>query len=142
MGKLKIKLLEGGYRNDNKIIRLLIDSKALFTGRVDLCALKTWLVENEKLIKECGFPMEKINGCSLAEQSYFFYENADADDDHNIDAMYEYRESHCLRFACRGIDFPDIYIGKNDGDHEISLYNDGEKWRYFFDIDDFYINLL
>jgi len=142
MGNLKIKLLSSNHQNDTKIIRLSIDSKTLFTGRVNFCAMKRWLFDNEKSIKECDFPMEKIKGCSLAEQSYFFYENVDACDDHNIDVMYEYRESHCLRFACRGVDFPDIYIGKNDGKHEVSLYTDSEKWRYYFDVDDFYVNLF
>ncbi|WP_333715442.1 hypothetical protein [Pantoea eucrina] len=72
MGKLKIKLLESDHRNDSAIINLSIDSKTLFMGRVDLCAFEKWLVENEKLIKECNFPMEKIKDCSLAEQSCFF----------------------------------------------------------------------
>jgi hypothetical protein len=144
MNILKITLLDSETQTDPKSISLSINSKLLFIGRVDLRSLKKWLLDNENAIRDDAFPIEKYTDCSLAESSYHFYEDIDADNDDAIDAidaMYNYRESHCLRFACRGTDFPDVYIGKNGAMHEISIYSSDEKWRYFFDVDDFFSEL-
>lgn len=141
MDILKIKLLDSETQTDPKSISLSINSELLFKGKVDLRSLTEWLIENESAIRDDVFPIEKYTNCSLAECAYHFYEEIDADDDDAIDAVYNYRESHCLRFACRGTNFPDIYIGKNGMMHEISIYSSDEKWRYYFDIDDFFSRL-
>lgn len=140
MNLLKIILLDGEGQTDAQFINILINSDSIFTGRVDLHALIEWFTANEKIIRDSDFPIENSNNYSLAECAYYFYENTDADDS-LIDVMYDYRKLHCLRFACRGTNFPDIYIGKNNGLYEISLYTSDEQWRYFFDIDNFFLTL-
>lgn len=142
MNVLKIDLIGNDWVSDSELISLSINSasssEVLFTGRIDLHSLTEWLTEHEIAIRENIFPIENSNNFSLAECAYYFYENVDADDDKAIDAMYEYRESHCLRFACRGYDFPDIYIGSNGGKSEISLHTNHMKWRHYFDINSFF----
>ncbi|UNK63072.1 hypothetical protein [Buttiauxella ferragutiae] len=142
MNNLEITLLDNNEQADAQLIKLSINSnvnaESLFTGRVDLRSLIDWLLEKERAIREDDFPINNLNGHSLAENSYCFYESVDSDNDDAIDAMYNYRTSHCLRFACRGTNIPDIYIGRNEGEYEISKYTLDEEWRYFFDINDFF----
>lgn len=67
------------------------------------------------------------------------------------DALYQFRESHSLRFAFRGVRVPPIIIGCNHNRGEVSLSTkvedeDGEwwdeslngDWSYIFDMNDFY----
>ncbi|MFD3242593.1 hypothetical protein ACE2AK_26125 [Rahnella perminowiae] len=84
-----------------------------------------------KAIRKADFPIVNLTQDSLAKKVHCFYESVDVDDDDLIDAMFDYRTSHCLRFACRGVDFPEIYIGKLGSEHEISLFTKNETWQYF-----------
>lgn len=145
MNKLNIILLESTLLKESQSIEISIESNSgmhpLFTGRVDFPAFTEWFIENEDAIRKSDFPVDNLTQYSLAKKTYCFYENVNADDDDLIDAMFDYRASHCLRFACRGVDFPEIYIGKLGDGHEISLFTQNEHWQYFFDIDDFFCKL-
>lgn len=142
MNKLNITLLNSAESKKAQAVEISIKSNgvlhALFTGIVDFQALIEWLKENEDAIRKADFPIVNLTDDSLAKKVHCFYESVDVDDDDLIDAMFDYRTSHCLRFACRGVDFPEIYIGKLVSKHEISLFTDNETWRYFFDVDDFF----
>ena len=142
MNKLNITLLNSAESKKAQAVEISIKSNgvlhALFTGIVDFQALIEWLKENEDAIRKADFPIVNLTDDSLAKKVHCFYESVDVDDDDLIDAMFDYRTSHCLRFACRGVDFPEIYIGKLGSKYEISLFTDNETWRYFFDVDDFF----
>ncbi|AEX52033.1 hypothetical protein GRAQ_01202 [Rahnella aquatilis CIP 78.65 = ATCC 33071] len=142
MNKLNIILLNSAESKKAQAVEISIKNNgvlhALFTGIVDFQALIEWLKENEDAIRKADFPIVNLTQDSLAKKVHCFYESVDVDDDDLIDAMFDYRTSHCLRFACRGVDFPEIYIGKLGSKHEISLFTDNETWRYFFDVDDFF----
>ncbi len=142
MNKLNVILFNSAEAKKSQAVEISIKSNdvlhALFTGIVDFQALIEWLKENEDAIRKADFPIVNLTEDSLAKKIHCFYESVDVDDDDLIDAMFDYRTSHCLRFACRGVDFPEIYIGKLVSKHEISLFTDNETWRYFFDVDDFF----
>ncbi|MBU9830635.1 hypothetical protein AB6869_05585 [Rahnella rivi] len=142
MNKLNVTLFNSAEAKKSQAVEISIKSNdvlhALFTGIVDFQALIEWLKENEDAIRKADFPIVNLTEDSLAKKIHCFYESVDVDDDDLIDAMFDYRTSHCLRFACRGVDFPEIYIGKLVSKHEISLFTDNETWRYFFDVDDFF----
>ncbi len=145
MNKLNIALLGPTSLQDAQFIEISVENEngvhALFAGRVDFPAFTEWLIENEDAIRKSDFPVDNSTQDSLAKKVHCFYESANADDDVLIDAMFDYRASHCLRFACRGVDFPEIYIGKLGSEHEISLFTKNEHWQYFFDVDDFFSKL-
>ena len=145
MNKLNIILLEPAPLQEPQSIEISIENNSglhsLFAGRVDLLALTEWFIENEDAIRKLDFPVDNLTQDSLAKKVHCFYESVSVDDDDLIDAMFHYRASHCLRFACRGVDFPEIYIGKLGSEHEISLFTQNEHWQYFFDIDDFFCKL-
>ncbi|QMV53024.1 hypothetical protein [Ewingella americana] len=145
MNKLSIRLIESASLKYPQSIEISIESSSelhlLFTGRVDLPAFTEWFIENEDAIRKSDFPVDNLTQDSLAEKVHCFYENANVDDDDLIDAMFDYRASHCLRFACRGVNFPEIYIGKLGSGHEVSLFTQNENWQYFFDVDDFFCKL-
>ncbi|PNK65153.1 MULTISPECIES: hypothetical protein [Pantoea] len=114
---------------------------SLFVGRVNLNEFTGWLLEHEKEIREDEIPFDKSRGNSLAEIIYDAYNKLDTDDDELVDKMYNYRSGHCLRFATRGNDFPEVYIGKAGESYEVSKFSSTESWRYPIDIDDFFCNL-
>lgn len=114
---------------------------SLFVGRVNIKEFIGWLLEHEKEIREDEIPFDKAQGNSLAEIIYDAYNKLDADDDELVDKMYDYRSGHCLRFAARGTDFPEIYIGKAGESYEVSKFSSKENWRYPIDIDDFFRSL-
>jgi len=142
MNKLNIISHESVPLQESQFIEISIKNNSgmhsLFAGRVDLLALTEWFIENEDAIRKSDFPVDNLTHDSLAKRVYCFYESVNVDDDDLIDAMFDYRACHCLRFACRGVDFPEIYIGKLGSEHEISLFTQSEHWRYFFDVDDFF----
>jgi len=114
------------------------EKHSLFVGEVDVNEFIEWFFEHEKEIREHEIPINKLSGQSLAENIYLSYNILDVEDDEIVDKMYEYRSGHCLRFAARGNDFPEIYIGKLGGVYEISKYSPTESWRYPIDIDGFF----
>ncbi|MEN3753896.1 hypothetical protein ABC733_18260 [Mangrovibacter sp. SLW1] len=135
MGRLNIRLLDIGSLDDGQLIDLTMEEngslKNLFKGRVDFQLLIEWFLDNEEDIKSLEIPVGHLTDMSIAEGVHSIYENLDVDNDEVVDKMFDYRSSHCLRFASRGTDFPEIYIGKNGVRYEISIFNECEQWRYF-----------
>lgn len=145
MNELSISFLGSASLQHPQFIEISLENEngvhALFTGQVDFLAFTEWLIENEDTIRKSDFPVDNLTQYSLAKKVNCFYESANVDDDVLIDAMFGYRASHCLRFACRGVDVPEIYIGKLGSKHEISLFAQNEHWQHFFDVDDFFSKL-
>ncbi|WP_241578753.1 hypothetical protein [Rosenbergiella nectarea] len=145
MNKLSIIVLKEILDNESQLISLSIKidniSYSLYIGELKLSELIDWLVENEGIIRNEKFPVSEGNQESLAKKVQHFYESLDISKDYLVDKMFDYRASHCLRFACRGTDISEIYIGKSDNGYEISKCTKYEHWQYFFDIDDFFHTL-
>jgi len=145
MNSLNVKLLDVMLPVDGQLIDLSIEEngslKTLFKGVVDYHQFIEWIIENESAIRLSDFPIDGLGDESIAKRICDFYEKLDVDNDELVDLMFDYRSSHCLRFASRGSDFPEIYIGKSVVGHEVSIFNEHEKWRYFFNVDDFFHKL-
>ena len=141
MGRLNIGLLDVGSLDDGQLIDLTMEEngslKSLFKGRVDFQSFIKWFLDNEEDIKSLEIPVKYLTRMSIAEGIHSIYESLDVNNDEVVDRMFDYRSSHCLKFASRGTNFPEIYIGKNGVKYEVSIFNEREQWRYFFDIDDF-----
>ncbi|MDN0096936.1 hypothetical protein [Yersinia rohdei] len=146
MNKLRIGLLKGSLHDECQLIDISIknkaDSMSVFCGNINLPSFIEWLSDNENEIKVSELPIDTTSDKSLAYQIWHFYEREEIENDIIIDAMFDYRASHCLRFAARGTDFPEIYIGKLGCKHEISLFTGNDSWQYFIDIYDFYKNII
>lgn len=141
MNKLNIISKDGCLYNEPQLIEISIGEQKTYTlyeGYVDLHQLIGWLIENESAIRNDRFPTELTEQCFIAKKVTEFYQSLNTENDELIDLMFEYRSSHCLRFGCRGTDFPEIYIGIIDNNYEVSLLSERDKWSYFFDIEGFY----
>ncbi len=145
MNKLYLGLIDRTSPDGSQLIDLSIkkhDSQlSIFRGRVNISEFLEWFRDNEEKIKSSDLPINEPSSESLAKKIQRFYESVDVEDDELVDAMFDYRACHCLRFAARGTDLPEIYIGKSVEGHEISLFDDNQDWQYFIDINDFFSNL-
>ncbi|MDU4844060.1 MAG: hypothetical protein E6X49_23380 [Leclercia adecarboxylata] len=141
MNKLNIISKDVCIYNEPQLIEISIGEQkihTLYEGYVDLHQLIGWLIDNEPTIRKDRLPTELTEQCFIAKKVAEFYESLDTENDELIDLMFEYRSSHCLRFGCRGTDFPEIYIGIIDNNYEVSLLSESDTWSYLFDIEDFY----
>ncbi|WP_271311610.1 hypothetical protein [Yersinia intermedia] len=145
MNKLKISLLKNSLQDEYQLVDISIKNEtsliSIFCGNINLSRFIEWLLDNESEIKTSELPIDITDSGSLAYQIWHFYESEEIGNDIIVDAMFDYRASHCLRFGVRGTDFPEIYIGKLGSKHEISMFTSNDSWRYFIDINDFYKNL-
>lgn len=106
----------------------------------NLAALLEWLYENEEpLLTEqlLFYGFDTYN--SVAESVRHFYDDTDVvpENDELFDLMYAYRKRHGLRFALRGSNIDDIYIGLFRGRYEISRWDHGAQWNYEIDLETF-----
>lgn len=141
MNKLNIISKNVCFNNEPQLIEISISEQkrhTLYVGYVDLHGLIGWLIDNESEIRKEKLPADLNEQCFIAKKVAEFYESLDTENDELIDLMFEYRSSHCLRFGCRGTDFPEIYIGKINDNYEVSLLSEKDAWSYLFDIEDFY----
>ncbi|MGC6389059.1 hypothetical protein ACMV8I_15570 [Ewingella sp. S1.OA.A_B6] len=143
MNKLYLGLIEKTSQYGSQWVDLSVKKDdsliSLFRGRVNISELLDWFRDNEEEIKSSDLPINEPSSGSLAKKIQRFYEYVEIEDDEIVDAMFDYRACHCLRFAARGTNFPEIYIGKKVDGHEISLFTDEQDWQYFIDIDDFFL---
>ena len=128
---------------DNKIIWGVIELKILSEDRTkvvknvfklewDLRVLILWGLENKQNIFNETVPFViSDNNDSIAKQIHTFYQKNDFEDEILMDRVFEYRRSHGLRFALRGTDIPEIYIGKSGDNIEISFFEKNGEWRYY-----------
>lgn len=118
----------------------------VFKIKWDINCLLNWAVENKNSLLFEPFPMPTIVGRTLAESIRAFYRAVDLEDDEKVDEkldeMYDYRTRHGLRFALRGVDILDIYLGLNSTGYEISCFDEiegrePEHWAYQVDLESF-----
>lgn len=125
--KIRIYIMEGG---------LLV--KEIIAIEWDLNVLIEWLMENEHAILN-QFPPEFIKCKNIAKGVADFYDGVDPDDEYTIDLVYDYRLKHSLRFALRGTDIKDVYIGLNkEKSITVSSFNDKEDWCFVVGLDNFF----
>jgi hypothetical protein len=111
--------------------------RTVFHIQWDLTVLAEWLTANrDDLVTEEMPGIEKET--SVAKSIFNFYEHIlpDEENDALMDSMYTYRASHGLRFAFRGVDLDDIYIGLFEEKLTISAVAP-EEWSYEIDRDAF-----
>ena len=78
---------------------------------------------------------------TIAKSIFNFYDQfEDTNDLNELNRLYKYRERHGLRFALRGYDVADIYIGKVGEYHTISLCDKENDWSYNIDMRQFIID--
>lgn len=65
------------------------------------------------------------------------FPNEDEEEYQWYDGLFNYSEKHCLWFALRGANIPDIIIGLNHSVGEISQSDEQEEWAYQFDMPTF-----
>jgi hypothetical protein len=95
-----------------------------------------WFVENEYVIRNEKAPIPVEKNVTLAEAIDRFYERYDPDSDEiiELDRLYQFRQQHGIRFAFRGQNIPDVYIGLINGKHEISSSEKGSSFNHNIDI--------
>lgn len=84
---------------------------------VDLGRFRDWCVGLLAASEE-ELPLRTMRGESIAAAVDRAYEELDPESPgHEVLAsrLYEYRSRHCLTFGNRGVDMPDVYIGKLNG---------------------------
>ncbi len=113
--------------------------RVLFDWEWDLRCLLGWLKVNKINLLEQECPLENINGeHSIAALIFHFYDSDEEYDDDLIDKIFNYRAAHGIRFALSGTDVPNIYLGKNNGRHEVSFFDGVISWSYEIDMKDFF----
>lgn len=117
--------------------------KTLLIIEWDLKPLVCWLYDNVDFLLNENYPVELAHlGASIASKMKAFYDS-DADvDDSLFESVFHYRQRHGIRFAVRGTDTKDIYVGKNGSEYEISCCDDNEVWAYSVDLELFLQNMM
>lgn len=109
----------------------------IFKIRWDAMCFLNWIMENKKYIIYDS-PIKLIDGSvSIAFGIERYYEIADPDNIEELDMVFEYSKRHGLRFALRGVDIDEVYIGKTEKGHEISYCSDNSIWSYKIDLLEF-----
>ncbi len=102
----------------------------LFSALFDDQSPLQWIENNQVNIEEGDFPLGDIKGDSIFEKIKNFYISQYANEDSYIDIIYQYKLSHGLHFAFRGVECKEIYIGKFKGNYQLS----GENVHHEFNI--------
>ncbi|MBD1364855.1 hypothetical protein IDJ77_13620 [Mucilaginibacter sp. ZT4R22] len=115
--------------------------KIIFDTQWDVKVLVAWVIENQVYLLAEEYPFS-LQESSVAEGLHNFYEGLDLDgdsieEDELLDLVYNYRVRHGLRFAMRGTDIDDVFIGPINGETTISCFNDFSNWNYKVEIDGF-----
>lgn len=115
--------------------------RIIFDTQWDVKVFVAWVLKNQNflLAEECP---ALLPGLSIAEGLHDFYEGLDLDSESKeeaelLDLVYNYRERHGLRFAMRGTDIDDIFIGPMNGEITVSCFNKFSNWSYKVDIERF-----
>ena len=111
----------------------------------DLALLAEWFTENQAAL--AGETLPRSNRVDLRKYSIAralnllwqreFPDDDDAGADRWHDLLYGYWRRHSLRSALPGARIPDIIIGCNRGQGEVSRSDEGGEWAYQFDMDQF-----
>lgn len=109
----------------------------VFKIKWDAMCFLNWFIENKQAIIYEN-PIELIDGgVSIACGIEKFYGNVDPDNLAELDMVFEYSKRHGLRFALRGVDINEVYIGKTEKGYEISYCNNDSIWSYKIDLLEF-----
>jgi hypothetical protein len=96
--------------------------------------LRDWLNKNQERLLNEPFPVE-TEAASIASALSAFYEEVDPDVSGNeLERVYDYRTAHGLRFALRGTDIDDIYLGRWRGRFQISACRGADEWSDNLDL--------
>lgn len=141
---------EVGFSWDAKLgaIKLLARDHPEAKGEVlldikwDVKELLRWLDENAGSIVEVPLPEFVEWKGSIYNSIDGFYERSEGVGDVEDDAVFEFRQSHGIRFALRGVDVPDIYLGCGPNGGEISGEIEGRRFVFCVDIRDFLSTLI
>lgn len=117
----------------------------LFAIEWDVLSFSEWFVDNWASIWDQSLPNfegKNLSSESIAQQmircqQIEFDPNEQESEDAWFDMLYDFRQKHCLWFALRGTDTPEIFIGFNRGNGEISLASEQHSWCYDFDMNVF-----
>lgn len=139
------RIPDGGIRRERyaRIVLKVTDASGTEVRRIvditwDCVGLLRWALENEPAIRSAQLPAFVPAGRSIAERVQSFYAAIDEnDDDTESERIFEYNQGHNLRFALHGVDVQAIYVGVNEGEHELSCA-ESEPWRYVVGLDSFF----
>lgn len=115
--------------------------KEVFRLQWDARVFLDWLISNKKNILNEELPIRINDNYSIAEKIYLFYDMKKEIDEEILNKMFEYRQSHGIRFGLRGTNVVEVYLGKNNSAYEISFYEKNKFWKYEFDPISFYENV-
>jgi len=121
-------------REENKVVDTVLDIQW------DAVVLIEWILNNQEYLISEEMPEDVLRRKSLAESIAEFYEvmNPDKEEDDVAEQkLYSYRERHGLRFALRGVNINDIYIGVFNGVGSVSFYDQDKVFNYFVRLDRF-----
>ncbi|MDH2433498.1 hypothetical protein QCD60_13030 [Pokkaliibacter sp. MBI-7] len=138
MSRPTIKI--NSQENEFYILHIKNEDITISTIKLENLDKLNWFNENKRAIIDEIFPFMTTNK-SIAESVANFYQYVEDHTDEEVDKVYEYRTTHGLRFAFRGQDVDDIYIGKISADvYEISKAGD-KPWSLKIDINDIFRQL-
>ena len=112
-----------------------LPGKALFNIVWEDAELREWLSENRKAILSEELPAFAPEASCIAESVVRFYDREPDPAEAEFDAMHAYRTRHGFRFAMRGANIPDIYVGLFHGKHQVSVVEGGAPFSSFVSLD-------
>jgi len=127
--EIKLKIFDG----NNELVKVILDFQWNIVVFLD------WINDNKEALLHEKFPSIRVRS-SIAESLFQFYEELgpDSDSENLMEIIYDYRQRHGIRFALRGTDVDNIYIGKLNEVVTISLYdNDEDKWSFDIEVESF-----
>lgn len=119
--------------------------KQIFNVEWQIAPLRNWLLTNEEYIKNEQFFWLKTDisiakRIDIARDKDYGYFDSDDEFERWHDRIYNYYSRHSFRMGLEGINIPDVIIGINGINGEISLYSQNNSWSYLIDIDVFFDN--
>lgn len=116
----------------------------LLSTEWDVIPLAKWFIENWHLICTQFLSIPNITVPIMASegiaQAIHRLQEQQVEDEW-FDALYNFREHHSLRFSMRGANIPEVFLGYNRGNGEISSDTEFESWFYSFNLEAFQISL-
>ena len=112
-----------------------IPGKVLFSIVWEDAELRKWLSENQKAILNEELPAIAPQASCIAESVAHFYDKEPDPAEAEFDVMHAYRTKHGFRFAMRGANIPDIYVGSFRGKHQVSVMENGRQFSSFVSLE-------
>ncbi|MCG9060228.1 hypothetical protein LH452_15205 [Laribacter hongkongensis] len=118
----------------------MINDICLFRVKWDINKLYSWADDNYAKIANDSLPENVEWKGSIIKSINYFYDSFAGNDsgDDLLDKIYEYRTSHNLVFAFRGVSVNDLYIGKVDDGFEVSGVENDNLFSYKINIESFF----